>query len=690
MQLTWLDYAMIAVPITAVFIVSLLMRQYLRSVADFLAASRCAGRYLLATAGAELGAGIVATVMALETFSKSGFSLGLWGGFAGFIGFIMMLNGVIGFRFRETRSLTFHQFFEARYSRGIRGLAAFMNFFSGIINFGLQPMVGAQFCVHFCGLPISTHLGAVHVPTYALVMVLLLGVSLFMSLTGGQISVMVTDCLEGLISSLFYLVVAVAILCVLSYSQMEKGMLSAAKGQSFVNPFDISGRRDFNGWYVGVALALSLYYYRGNAWQAGFAAAARNAHEGKMAGILGTWRGMGSVAMIALVSVGAMTVLHNPDFAPTNAVVQQRLDQLPKDDPHLRTQMEMPVALSVLLPVGVKGAFCAIGLFGMLAGFGGQMHAYGSAFVQDVVVPFRRRPMTPKQQIRWLRGALTGIAIFVVVFGLSFKLPDYLVLFTQLVGSLYLCVGAVVWGGLYWKKGTTAGAWASLIVGVTLASIGLLAMVFWKAWFQAMLLAISSHAGWASFTYYFSAHPNECPINSQVLALISYVGAGSMYVIVSLLTCREDFNMDRLLHRGQYRVPELASRGEKVPPPRAWAARAIGIDANYTRGDKAIAISVFGWGLLWQLAAIVILIWNLAFYRWSDKAWFHWAFFQNIWVVLVLAVITTIWFTIGGTRDIFALFATLKTLKRDDTDDGTVHHDKDEPAAAELAVADSK
>jgi len=84
-NLNWVDMVLVGVPCVVVLGVALFMQRYLRSVADFLAASRCAGRYVICTAVAETGAWGMGFISWLEAFSKTGFSLGLWGSFTGFV-----------------------------------------------------------------------------------------------------------------------------------------------------------------------------------------------------------------------------------------------------------------------------------------------------------------------------------------------------------------------------------------------------------------------------------------------------------------------------------------------------------------------------------------------------------------------------------------------------------------------------
>jgi SSS family solute:Na+ symporter len=89
---------------------------------------------------------------------------------------------------------------------------------------------------------------------------------------------------------------------------MEHVMISGPPGQSLVNPLDISKSEYFNGSYILMLLGAHLFSYRGSAWQAGFAASAKSPHEGKMSGILTTWRGIGSGLMTTLLAVSAMVV----------------------------------------------------------------------------------------------------------------------------------------------------------------------------------------------------------------------------------------------------------------------------------------------------------------------------------------------------------------------------------------------
>ncbi len=667
MNLTLLDFVVIAVPLILVIGVSLFMKRYMRSVADFLAANRCAGRYLICTAMDATGGGVILLLISMEVFSKVGFSLVFWSKSAEVVTFFLGMLGLVTYRFRETRALTFHQFFEIRYSKGIRVFASGLNVFSGLFNFGVQPAVGARFFVYFCGMPEVFELAGMKLPTFAVVMVILMGVSLFFALTGGQISVMVTDCLEGLISSLFYLVVAIFLICTLTGTEVREALLSGAAGTSYVDPFDIGARTDFNGWYVIFGIFLSVYFYRGNAWTQGFAAAAKTAHEGRMAQILGNWRGMSYAAMGTLVSIAAFTVLTHPDFSAQQAVVEEGVRGI--SDQAMQGQLRLPMALGLLLAPGVKGAFCAVLLFGVIASQGVQLHGYGSTILQDVVLPIRKRPLDAKSHIRWLRLTVMGVAAFACTFSYFFKPVEYLVMVVTLIGAIYLGgIGLVAWGGLYWNRGTTAGAWVAMGIGAVFGVLFNLVQQLWKPLHPTMLswFGVESPVG-----RFLAAYPDASPLNGQQFTVVTAVTAGTAYVIVSLLTSRKPFNMDAMLHRGAYRL-EPEEGAAAIPAKRSWFARLVNIDEQFTRGDKVLTVATVIWTLLWKVVALGVLLWTLFVGRLSPDWWFDYSMITGVYVTLGVGCITTVWFLFGASRDLKDLFAALRAAKRSDADDGTV------------------
>ena len=106
-------------------------RKRTQSVADFLGANRCAGKYLLGGASTIAAFGAVTLIAFFEMHYKSGFS-GVWWKFMLVpVPVLIAISGYVKYRFRETRALTMAQFFEIRYSRNFRVFAGMLAFASG-------------------------------------------------------------------------------------------------------------------------------------------------------------------------------------------------------------------------------------------------------------------------------------------------------------------------------------------------------------------------------------------------------------------------------------------------------------------------------------------------------------------------------------------------------------------------------
>jgi SSS family solute:Na+ symporter len=627
-SLTWIDLLIVAAPLAVILFVAMRVRAHAKSVADFLAAGRVAGRYLISNARGAAQFGAITAVAFFEKIYHAGFAITWWEAVQAPALLLLAMSGFVLYRYRETRALTLAQFFEARYSKNFRVFAGFVTFLSGVMNFGIFPAVSARFMVYFCGLP-TTVLG---VPTFAIIMAVYLSLALALTLSGGQLTILVVDCLEGMLSYVFYLVVMVTLLCVLRWDQIAGALASAPAGESLLNPFDAGKVQDFNLWFVLIGIFGSVYGAIG--WQGtqGFNAAAASPHEAKMGGILGQWRTFARVMMFNFFAVCAFVFLRHPDFAAQAAPVDAVLDTIA--NPQVQNQMRVPVALRFLLPVGVKGVFCATMLFAMLATDGAFMHSWGSILVQDVILPFRKTPLAPRQHIRWLRWAIGGVVVFVFLFSLLFRQTDYILMFLAITGTIYGGgIGAVVIGGLYWKKGTTAAAWSAMIVGSGLAVAGI------------VLRQLDP----------------KFPINGQWMYLIAMVSAIVVYVVVSLMTCRADFDLNRMLHRDS-----------AAPVRRRLTFGALlGFDENFSRADKFVSGGLFAWGMFWFAVCIGGTIWNLVS-PWPVSWWARYWRVAAVLLPLVIGAATAVWFTWGGVRDLRRLFQNLRSLERDAHDDGTV------------------
>src|SRR4051794_17539249 len=676
----WIDWVLVVAPILLVFGFAAYTHRYVRSVADFLAGGRCAGRYLLANARGESDAGLSNTMSKFEIIMVSGFVLNFWEKISTPILLLVGISGFVIYRYRETRALTLAQFFEMRYSRAFRLFMGILAFVSGVLNYGVFPAISARFFIYFLPLPEHFSIGSIQVSTFAALMLGYLSVTVFVLLIGGQGTMMLTDCLEGLFSHLIYVVIAIAVFFIVSWPQVMQVMESNPPGQSMINPFDTNRVEDFNLGFVLMVLATRIYGTMAQQNKQGFNAAAKSAHESRMGGVLGEWRGYARTLMLLVLGVCAVTYMRHPAFAQQAAPIQTAIHAI--KDVQLQKQMTVPIALSYLLPVGIKGLFCAVMVMGLIAGDAGHMHSWGSIFVQDVVLPLRRTAMSPAAHMAALRLAVLGVAAFAFVFSLVWTQTQYIALWWAMTSGVFIgAAGAAIIGGLYWQRGTAAGAWAGAITGATLSFIGIILSngATWK-W-------ITEEAAPLGYTL-----PPKFWLNGQIVAFVACCATVAVYVTVSLMTCRMPFNLDKMLHRGPYRLAGDES-GATVSASMSWRDRfrmknILRFDRNFTFVDKLVAGGIFWWAVFLLAVNLIVSAWNFSS-RWPIERWAHYWMIFGIALPCVIATGTLIWFGIGGILDIRAFLGALKTLKRDARDDGRVvgpHNLSDEPLAGRFPV----
>src|SRR5690606_1321196 len=155
-----------------------------------------------------------------EVVLVSGFVLNFWEKISIPVLLLVGISGFVVYRFRETRALTLAQFFEERYSRRYRLFMGGLAFLSGILNYGIFPAVSARFFIYFLDLPHHVELAGFAVPTLALIMAAYLSCTVCMITMGGQVTLMVTDCIEGLLSHLIYIAIVIAVFCVVSWTEI--------------------------------------------------------------------------------------------------------------------------------------------------------------------------------------------------------------------------------------------------------------------------------------------------------------------------------------------------------------------------------------------------------------------------------------------------------------------------------------
>lgn len=349
----------------------------------------------------------------------------------------------------------------------------------------------------------------------------------------------------------------------------------------------------------------------------------------------------------------------------------------------LYNQMMLPVTMRNILPVGMMGLFCLLMVLMMVSTDDSRIYSAALTITQDVIVPFRKKGFTPKQHIWVIRIVSIGVGVFFFLGSFFMAQLDYINLFVTIMCSMWLggC-GPVMIFGLYSRFGTSAGAFASLLTGMFLSLGGIFLQRNWADLVYPWL----NEAGWTDAVGRFLAavsspfepyilwrmDPIKFPINSLEIYFITMAVSILVYCLVSWITYRGPFNLDRILHRGIYSID-----GEKNIKT-AWNFRnmfskLIGITSEYTRGDKIIAWSVFlySFGYQFVLTFLLVILYN-AVSPWPMKWWGYYFLVVTLIVPGLVAAISTVWFSIGGAMDLRQLFIDLKNRKDNPLDDGRV------------------
>ena len=766
--MSWYHWFIVAVPVAFVIAMAVYSHRYARSVADYLVAGRVAGRYVLSAAWLMDGLAVISLIASVEANYKTGFAMGYWNNLLLPLGLFLGLFGYVTYRFRQTRAMSGGQYLEMRYSKSFRIFATIMRVFGEMLANCISPAVAARFFIYLLGIPHRITLLGWTVPTFPLFLVVCISLAMVVILSGGRIALIVADSIQGIISYPIFLILVVFVVTEFSWgSQIAAVAADRVAGESFLNPYDVQGLRDFNMFALVLTVFNQFFGWRswiGNDHSGG----GRTPHEQKMAGILGTWRGGFGFMMITLLVLSVITVMNHKDFADKADTIRHELsvrvvdeiargddvvlvdavaDRLsgvgpqvheigvdpplsqdanldttyqaavhdtfkvtlpPDQEDHanqlfqnfrsLYNQMMAPVMMRHFFPPVLMALFVMLMILMMISTDDSRIFNSASALVQDLILPFFRKPPSPRTHLFLIKSFSVLVCVIFFFASIFLSQLDYINLFMTISCSIWVAGGGVVVVlGLYWRRGTTAGAFASLITGGVISLAG---MMIQRTWADGFLPWLVRHGWDAGFRHFLEAAsrpfnpwidwkvtdalwPVKFPVNANEISFIAAIAALVAYIVVSLATCREPFDLDRLLHRGKWSVEDDVDATVSAPVVKSLWKRLleslVNITPEYTLGDKIIAWSVFVYSIIYKffLAFVCVVVWHICAKGglcapWSVRAWADYFYVTNIAVPAVAGIVTTVWFMWGGIRDIRALFRDLEARKRDALDNGMV------------------
>ncbi len=429
------DLTIVVIYLLVTFTLGILTKKYIGSISDYLVAGRGMGLYLgiASLISSEIG------IITYMYFAQLGYLTGFASFVTGIIIFLMLIFlGTTGFvikKLRELKLMTIPEYFEFRYSRGVRILGGVLMAVGGILNLGIFPLVEAKFLNVVLGLP-EEYL--------TLTMASLLVGALIYTAAGGMVSLLVTNYVQ-------YLFLSVGTLLVTFMALSEVGLtrivstVSTTYGTEGYDPFtNPTYGWTFIFWQLLVWMAVLT------SWQsvAMRTFSTKDAQVGKKIFVGTAFLFLGRAVLPMFWGIAALAYLGS------------EVDSLDA----------MPIFLSRILPLGVMGLVIAGMLAASMSTYSSYLLAWSSIISQDVVAPVLGRELSEKSKILLNRVTIVLVTLFILFWSLVYKLPGPAYFYLNITANIFIggTLACLVFG-LYWRRASRLGAYLAFLLGAASA-----------------------------------------------------------------------------------------------------------------------------------------------------------------------------------------------------------------------------
>ena len=451
MHFAGIDWAIIIVYLILTFAAGLWMRRYVGKVEDYLVAGREMNVYLGIASLAATEVGIVTVMYTAQAGYLNGFAGAIPGICMAAAMWVVGRTGFVINKLRRSGAMTLPELFEKRYSKGVRWLAGVFVAAGGILNMGIFLKLGGQFLVAVTGIdkPGAAYniFGRLHLPPLQTIMTILLISVLIYTALGGMLSVLVTDYIQFLFLGASIVVTSVLVLACCGWGHISSAA-ETSLGPAAFNPFLAADMGPgYVIWQILTGLACVL------TWQTVIARVLASKDEASARKIYTrtSYYFVGRFALPGLWGLAALAVLGNQFKSATN--------------PEL-SLMAMPTYLGTLLPAGVVGLLVAGMLAAEMSTDSSYLLAWSSVIYNDIISPLRKKPFSERTGLWINRVLVIVIGIFLLFYGLWYKIPGRAWDYLQITGEIYFAsMSVLVVCALYWKWTHAWGGYAAIILG---------------------------------------------------------------------------------------------------------------------------------------------------------------------------------------------------------------------------------
>ena len=462
---------------------------------------------------------------------------------------------------RRFRAITTGDVFAARYDRSVAGLFAVIGMLQLSVNIGVM-LKGSGAVIE----------ASTDIPDWVAISVMTV---LFVAygVAGGLSAAIITDFVQGILTVVFSFLLLPFVLDAVGGMAGLHERIADARMFSLVAPGDIGV------FYIVMIAVNALVGIVTQPHTMGNCAAGKTEMEGRVG-----WMGGNFVKRICtmawcLTGLGAVAYLADRHVHPDEVYGVMAREFLPR-----------------ILP-GLLGVFLAALLASVMSSCDSFMIASSALFTENIYKPLR-----PGRADRHYLGVGRVVALGVVAGGVlvAFLLPS-VVRGLEWFWKISPTIGIVFWLGLFWRRTTTAGAWAATLVGFAVLLVvsygtGLMETLEGTGMDLALGLVRRTEAGVAEMVLPWQ--------------MVAYLSAGTLAgVLVSLLTRpvpREQLDHYYGLARTPITPGEEVDEPCTLPPGTQPAPRRVLMDWGGLEIPVPTRTSVIGFAVGWALVAAMI------------------------------------------------------------------------------------
>jgi len=470
MRLIAIDWVIIVLACGLLLGVTIWTKRYVKGVADFTVAGRKVRVWLGLSASSADGIAIASVIAISQQSFESGFSY-MWLFFLSML-ICVPLIGIYGFgikRYRATGVQTLPQYYEMRYSKGVRRVAGIAIAIGGVLNMAIFPMIAAEFLMVILGLPDKIVFMGSQFDTTLTFVIILLVPSVFFALLGGFVTVVVTNYVQAIIMAvaIFAVTWLALVKCGSSVKDVVDNIYATLNTNIGSGAFNLFQKNSYGPVWIVFFIASNIYGVLSFPPSLAMTSGAENPEVARKMYLVRTIFNNGRMLCLVLWGICAMVVI---GMAVPAGMDKQDL-----------SRVASAMLINKIVPPGLIGIVLIGLIFAETSTLSAYLLSWSTIIVNDVICSFREKPFTNQTHIRLLKMTVLSIAVFIFLWSIYYEQSESILTYQYLTGTIFTGAGIISFFGLYWKRTTTSAAYIALVICMVVPMADLFLKQHWHS-----------------------------------------------------------------------------------------------------------------------------------------------------------------------------------------------------------------